>query len=279
VTGHVPWQRDVTRVLCNIDHVSTPPHPPILEKKMKKAILLCGVLLAMSATMASAGGVNLRWNNCLGDGGVQNRDFACNTNSAVGVNNNVLIGSFSIDADLALVNGNELVLDISTASPVLPEWWQFFNAGVCRATSLALTAHGTGLNCPDMFEGQASMNIFAYEVGLRGPNTARVKCVDAVAQSAIVTLFGAQEYGIARWAISNQKTVGSPTCAGCAVPACISFNNALITTNGDLNNTTVNAPSAPGSNFVTWQGGAGSNCPAATPTRNATWGSVKSLYR
>jgi len=33
---------------------------------------------------------------------------------------------------------------------------------------------------------------------------------------------------------------------------------------------------------VPWQGGGGEvsgGCPAAVPTRNATWGSVKSLYR
>jgi hypothetical protein len=35
-------------------------------------------------------------------------------------------------------------------------------------------------------------------------------------------------------------------------------------------------------NWVQWQGGAVNvtgGCPAATPTQNRTWGSVKSLYR
>ena len=38
---------------------------------------------------------------------------------------------------------------------------------------------------------------------------------------------------------------------------------------------------AAGGNFyVTWQGGGVfGGCPAATPTRNTTWGSVKALYR
>ena len=241
---------------------------------MKKAILLCGMLLAISATVASAGGLNLRWTNCAGDAGVQNLNFACNTNTG----SRTLKGSFSIDAELALVNGNELVFDISTASPALPDWWQFFNGGSCRATGLSIAAHAGG-NCPDMFEGQASMNIFAYQVGLRGPNTARIKCVDAVQQAAIVTLLPGQEYGIVSLGISNARTVGTGACAGCATPACIVFNNAKITTEGDLNNIEVNSEAAPGSNFVTWQGGAGTDCPAATPTRNATWSSVKSMYR
>ena len=35
------------------------------------------------------------------------------------------------------------------------------------------------------------------------------------------------------------------------------------------------------SNFATWQNGfsADGGCPAATPTRSTTWGSVKALYR
>ncbi|MEY4374897.1 MAG: hypothetical protein RL760_1064, partial [Candidatus Eisenbacteria bacterium] len=47
----------------------------------------------------------------------------------------------------------------------------------------------------------------------------------------------------------------------------------------------LNTPTAPGSNVVTWQGGAGvsstlgGGCPAAVPTRNSSWTGVKSLYR
>src|SRR5262245_62621393 len=104
---------------------------------MKKAILLCGMLLAISATTALAGGLNLRWTNCLGDAGVQNLTFACNTDTG----SRPLKGSFSIDADLAEVNGNELVFDISTASASLPDWWQFLNGGSCRQTALSIAAH------------------------------------------------------------------------------------------------------------------------------------------
>jgi hypothetical protein len=63
------------------------------------------------------------------------------------------------------------------------------------------------------------------------------------------------------------------------MPVCIVFNSANITTDAGLNDTKLTASAGPGSNFCTWQGGAGTNCPAATPSKNATWGSVKSLYR
>ena len=54
---------------------------------MKKTILLCGALLALTATVASAAGVNFSWTNCFGEGlGFQNKNFACtaNTGSKIG---------------------------------------------------------------------------------------------------------------------------------------------------------------------------------------------------
>jgi len=241
---------------------------------MKKAILLCLVQLA-TATVASAAGLNLAWNNCVGDGGVQSTVLACNTNTG----NHGLVGSFVLAADIPDVHGNVLVLDLQSASVALPDWWQFTTAGVCRQTALSIAAH-SGANCPDMFEGQAAMNLAAYQLAKHGlANEARILCVNAVQAAAVVTLFAGQEYGIARWTITNTKTVGSPSCTGCTVPVCIVFNSANITTDAGLNDTKLTAAANPGSNFVTWQGGAGTNCPAATPTKNATWGSVKSLYR
>jgi hypothetical protein len=230
---------------------------------MKKAILLCGMLLAASATLASAAGLNLRWNNCAGDAGVQNVTFACNTNTG----NRALVGSFVVDADIPIVNGNELVVDLQSATSPLPDWWLFTSLGACRQTGLSIAAQN-GTNCPDMFEGQASMNIAAYQLAKHGlANEARILCVNAVQAAAVVTLFAGQEYGIARWTISNTKTVGSPSCAGCQTPVCIVFNSANITTDAGLNDTKLTAAVGPGSNYCTWQGGVGTNCPAATPSR------------
>ena len=240
---------------------------------MKRALLISAMLLA-TATAASAGGLNLRWTACAGDAGVQNRAFACNTN----LGSNVMVGSFILDNNILQVNGNELVVDLTTASATLPDWWKFTAAGTCRQSSLSIAAHD-GTACPDMFTLQASMNIAAYQMGLHGTNSARILCVNAVQTSLIVDLFAAQEYGIAKWTVQNAKTVGTGACAGCTTPACITFNSANITTEAGLSDTKLTTEASAGSNYITWQGGTGTNCPAATPTRNATWGSVKSLYR
>jgi len=228
-----------------------------------------------TATAASAAGLSLAWNNCAGDGGVQNIAFACDTNTG----NRGLVGSFVLDGDHPNVNNDELVVDLLAASATLPDWWQLVTPGVCRQSALSIAAHN-GANCPDMFEGQASMNIAAYQLAKHGlASWARILCVNAVQPAVVVTLFAGQEYGIARWTITNTKTVGSPSCTGCAIPVCIVFNSARMMSYDGRSFVQLTTAANPGSNFVTWQGGAGTNCPAATPTRNSTWGSVKSLYR
>lgn len=249
---------------------------------MKKVMLLCGMLLALTATVASAAqGLNLRWNACFGDGGVQNRASTCLVNTGT----NGLTGSFEMGSDLAGVTGIEGILDLASAGAALPAWWTFVNVGSCR--SVSLTSNGTispaAVVCADWSGGAAAGGLAAYQVGLYGANTARIKVGFAVAAS--VELFGGQEYFGMNVNINNAKTVGTGLCAGCTTPVCIVFNSCNVVPGTNAGRKIVGATDGTGSNFATWQGGAGvgtalgNGCPAATPTRNSTWGSVKSLYR
>src|SRR6185503_7635031 len=151
---------------------------------------------------------------------------------------------YILDNDIQFVNGNELVVDIATASASLPDWWKFVGAGTCRQAALSIAAHD-GSACPDMFGLQASMNIAAYQMGLHGASRGRILCVNAVQTSLIVDLFAAQEYGIARWTIQNTKTVGTGACAGCLTAACIVFNSANITTEGGISDTRLTTEASP----------------------------------
>src|SRR5690349_19774988 len=102
---------------------------------MKRVTLLCGLLLAMSATVAAAAGVGIRWTECLSDGGTLNKNFACTSNSG----SSALVGTFVLGAaGLAQTSGEEIVIDIGSASATLPAWWQFKNAGTCRQGSLLI---------------------------------------------------------------------------------------------------------------------------------------------
>jgi len=59
---------------------------------MKKTLLLTGVLLALTASLASAAGLNLAWNNCLaGSGAAVDKSSACDANTVF--DTQVLVGS------------------------------------------------------------------------------------------------------------------------------------------------------------------------------------------
>src|SRR5262249_39828447 len=147
---------------------------------MKKSLLLCGLLLAMSASLAfAAPGTNLRYLACFGDAGAPNRAFACASNSG----SNLLLGSFPLGADQLATTGIGCVLDVAVAGASLPTWWQYFNVGACRQASL--TCNGVisalAVNCADWSAGFANGGLAAYQLGSNGPpallggaNTARV---------------------------------------------------------------------------------------------------------
>jgi len=257
---------------------------------MKKVTLLCGLLLAVTASMASAAqGLNLRWSACMGDAGIPNKSFACTSNAG----SNQLVGGFEVGADLANVSGNEIVMDLASAQATLPAWWQFRNPGTCRTTSMSMNTALSALavNCVDWGSGLAAGGVGAYNIGLRGPNTARIVAALAVPSQNLALLAAGQEYFSFNLVINNLKSAGLGSCAGCSDPVCIVFNSLNLTTPIAANNVKFSGPTnGTDSNFATWQGGAGvitnppgggggSGCPAATPTKNATWGQVKSLYR
>lgn len=85
----------------------------------RSVVGVAALLLALSGP-AMAGlsppGVNIRWDSCYGDGGIQNKVFACNTN----LGNDRLVLSFELDTPVAGVIGNEIVVDIASASASLP---------------------------------------------------------------------------------------------------------------------------------------------------------------
>ena len=249
---------------------------------MKKTILLCGALLALSATVASAAGVNLAWLRCFGEGsGTQNRTFACASNTG----SNLAVGSFIAPAGTQGVSGNEVVIDLQSQGTVLPAWWQLRGTGQCRgvgtpALSVNFVANGADAVCIDEFGGGGAGGIGAYTVGYGGALN-RARLTMAIATAAPAPLDADVEYFAFNMIITNTKSVGTGSCAGCSIPVCIVLNSIKLTQGVGVGDFTLSQPGDPSSNDIAWQGGAigGPGCPAATPTKNATWGSVKSLYR
>ena len=242
---------------------------------MKKTLLITGVLLALTASLASAGGINLAWNDCLGAGGVTNKTFACTSNSGT----NDLYISFDPPTDIPDINGSNPIVDLQSASTPLPQWWQMKNVGSCRALSIVGNV-GPG-TCADAWAGVGVPGIAAYLVNSVVPsiplNRARILGTISVPSSAAQPVTAGTEYFCLLVRINNAKSTGLGACAGCQDPVCLVLNEVLLTSNNSGDNRIINPL---GTNFATWQGGfPGDPTCAVTPTQNRTWGQLKSIYR
>ncbi len=252
---------------------------------MKRLLLGLSLVAAMllAATSAFAGGVNLSWQNCFGEGlGTSNRTFACTANSGT----NTLVSSFMLNTNVVEVSGNELVIDFLSQANPLPAWWDMKDAGTCRQLSLGfnVTANGNDVVCLDWAQGQSSGGIGSYNTELGGtidpnlsPQHRRMKIAVAVPLAALQDLVANTEYFSCNVTVNNLKTVGTGACTGCSEPVCIVLNSIKISTRTTAGDVTLGNPGSGSSNIVTWQG-VGPNC-QLVPTRNTTWGAVKSLYR
>ncbi len=246
---------------------------------MKLATLIGAVLLATTATNASGAGVNFAWNSCFGEGtGVSNKNFACASNDG----SQVAVGSFVAPTHLVALQGYQMIIDLQSAGSALPPWWQFRNIGTCRQISLSANFVGSPANqvCVDPYAGGGVGTINLYSIAYKGnPTRAHLDMISANTTPGPID--ANVEYAAFNVVINNAKTVGTGACAGCATPVCLVLNNINLIQSGVAGDFRLTQAANPGSNYITWQGGAvgGLGCPAATPTRNSTWGSVKSLYR
>jgi hypothetical protein len=245
-----------------------------VEETMKKTLLITGVLLALTASLASAGGINLAWNDCVGGGGLPLKVFACTSNTG----NNDLYMSFDPPVSIPDVNGSNPIVDLQSASSPLPQWWQFKNSGTCRLGSLSALAALPG-TCVDTWAGAGTAGVAAYLtnsiVPSVPPNRARILGSISVPTLQAASVAPGTEYFLLMFRINNAKSTGSGACAGCSDPVCLVLNEVLLTSNNS-GDTRITNPLV--SNFASWQA-ALANCPGATPTNNKTWGQLKSIYR
>jgi hypothetical protein len=241
-----------------------------------KTLWIACALLIVSVRFAAAGpgGLNLGWNECEGQPASLNRTFACNTN----LGTHTLVGSFVTPCCVTAMSANEIVMNLQSASPTWPAWWGL-RTGLCRAGSLFANFDFTAgpFLCLDYWSGGAVGGIL---MDAPAGNRTRIRVI--VALPAGDPRIGPIEEGTEVYSfkvgINNAKSVGG-ACPGCQTPVCIVLNsiniNQPVGTPG--RNKFVTAPAM--RNYAEWQGGIGTNCYLATPTRNTTWGSVKAQYR
>jgi hypothetical protein len=247
---------------------------------MKKTVILCGVLLALSASMASAAGINLLWNDC-SVGGSSGISFACNTNSAASAHTFVV--SFVCPPGITAYVSNQATVIVQSDAATLPDWWAIKGTGQCRNGAATANADFTAgpFSCTDPWAGAASGALASYNVGFEQPNRGRMNLVFAVPGTLAQALNAGEEYYAFKVLILNTKTTGTGSCAGC--------NNGVTITCRQLQ---VQQPAGtPGGNAIlenpadggtSYCGGWNSPvtvCAPVVATKNATWGSIKSLYR
>ena len=251
---------------------------------MKKTLLITGVLLALTASLASAAGISLNWGDC-SVSGVENRNFSCTTNTG----NHDMYISLDPPAQVTATTGHNQFIDLQSLSPTLPPWWDMNNSTppACRGTTIFgsgdfSSSLSGGVDCLDTWGAAGNGSIVGYNENFGGvPN--RVRVIGSVSSADPFAMNSGAEYYSMRVRISSLRTVGTAACSGCLDPVCLVLNLVRIaqipgTPGGDIE---VTNPLAGHRNWVTWQGGqvGGPGCPAATPTKNSTWGKVKSLYR
>jgi hypothetical protein len=223
----------------------------------------------------------MRWNKCFSEiGTATNQNFACDSDAG----SHLLVGSFYPPTAVNQVTRVSAQIDMASSSAALPAWWQFSS---CRTGSLGVNATADPLNlaCEDWSVGLASASVTSFTVNTHGANTARISLTATVPGASAQNLTAFLDYFAFNVSLNNLNTVSGSACAGCATPVCIVLNQLSVVHSGPAPMILTTPANGVDSHYVTWQGsgapvvGAVTGCPAATPTRNTSWGAVKSLYR
>jgi hypothetical protein len=228
--------------------------------------------LLLAPPVARAGSVNFYWDDCNGDGGTTYRRFACTAS----ITTESAVGSFILTAPMPDFVAVEVVVDVDFLwAESVPDWWDFSpSPGACRGGALSMSFDFASLanhSCADPFGTVAFGGLANYTISGR---RSRIIGVGALrAEDARALDAGVEYYGF-RLQLKMDRATGLDSCAGCSVP-------------GQLWITSIKAVGlAPGSaednstpavnHCIAWQQ---SFCWWPDPTKNRTWGQVKSLYR
>jgi hypothetical protein len=242
---------------------------------MKKMLLLCGALLAISAAAASAQistpGLNLGWGNCIGDNGTALKTFACTSTTG----SQSIVASYVSSVEVPTYAASELFINFAVTGGSTPAWWGTACAGRTAPFAVNFTISGTAVNCVDIWNAAGVGGIAAYNQNWNGAGTTQLDIAAAVPTGSEVDVLPGQEMFLANILLSNSKSTVASGCVGCLQAACINFKELRVDEPGKPEVKVTQGGVQP---FIYWQA-ASASCVAATPTHNTTWGSVKALYR
>ncbi len=283
---------------------------------MKRTLLLATIVaLGLAARAGADPGGNISWDHCWPEGGTAFKYYACTPDDGY----EELVGSFSLAAPLPLFCGVEATLDGHTADHgMLPQWWQLWNNGACRMTSLSVSfdfAAEPHVACSDPWQGASvggGIGAFwtawfppPYPYNAPPSDQFRLKVAGASVEG--FDLQPGVEYYAFRLRIMHTKST-ELACTGCDKGLCMNLTYMGLYSNAGIDarvqyfytsyfppyTATPSQPRNPG--VVSWQCATGSWSYAAGPppavtfgctpianctvaAQNRTWGSIKALYR
>jgi hypothetical protein len=239
---------------------------------MKKALLLAGALLALTATVAAAQGIDLSLNDCGLAGALNAPVNPCNSNTGLAL---AMVGSvMPPPAGVPHMIGMEAVLDGQTSQPVLSPWWDL---GGCRAAAFTAPSGdftAGPFNCADYWAGQA-LTVGGIDPTHSQPNRFRIKLAFAL-PGLESPMAGGSEYYMFKVNITKTKTTGTGSCGGCSDACSIVLNEIKLVEPTGVGDFRIFNPLY--GQIIGYNGGI-ANGLGVTPTANRTWGQVKALYR
>jgi len=245
-------------------------------------------LLLAFASQAHASGVALRWGSCEGQ---SNRNFACDKSTG----SELLVGSFDPPPGISQLLGIEVILSIAAADGTVPSWWQTFEPGSCRRSSIAAAFDVSDqAECDDPWSGQAAGGtgqaaatlVSRYDIG--NPVGLNLFLTTAVPLEAAQSAQSGRKYAAFKLIINHQKSSGAGACSGCDTPVCIRLEAirlvrpARVNKDGSRTSNDIDLTGGVGgmggaSQVATWQGGT-PNC-AAAASKVSTWSELKKRFK
>ena len=194
--------------------------------------------------------LNLAWDDC--SFGSDFKSFNCATNTGTPF---TMVASFIAPPGVTRLSGLYAELEVISATPTLPLWWQHGSAECRGSSALSVSCDFTNgpFSCTDIWEADAT-GVYAYDIGFGAPNRARIRvlCTSLSERSASE----GTEYYAFKLNLSRSKSTGGGSCAGCSEAVTIVLRSMQLLQHEDVgSNPVLSGPIS--RDYVSWQGFSG----------------------
>lgn len=242
---------------------------------------LAGLALAVLGATSASAQVHLRWNECFGGPtATTDRTFACDRNTG----SERLVLSFAPFFAVQGVSGFEATIGLGTTGAPMPSWWLLGQSGMISGGCSRPGVIANPVPDPSWTSCSAPLNGLTYAFYQMQPMTpqfALLKLTVAPVDTARIAPSDGEVF-VVTLTVPHARSTLPDSCAGCSAPVCLQVMTfAIDTIDPEPYRDWIDLTAAPENGLVVWQGALGglATCPGIVPTRNRTWGAIKSMYR